>query len=257
MKKVISFLFIITLFYSCKKDTFVKPEPLPELITNSGTLEIDITNTVGNAALSLTTGTYTNANTDTFSIDIFKYYISNIQLVSANGNVYNEAESYYLVDQASKNSKQLIVKNVPYNNYTSISFLIGVDSARNTSGAQTGALDVANNMFWTWNTGYIMAKIEGHSPQSTDPNKTIAYHIGGFKGVNNALRRVTLTFPNTANVLQNHTPLVNMKADLAAWFSNPNLINFATTNVVTSVSASSNSIADNYKNMFTITSVIN
>ncbi len=257
MKKIFLILSVCSLLFSCKKQDVTKPEPLPEFAGNLGILKIDIANMVGNVALSLTTGTYTNANTDTFSVDLFKYYISNIQLVTANATSYNQAESYYLIDQANKNSKQLVINNVPYDNYTSISFLIGVDAARNTSGAQTGALDVANDMFWTWSSGYIMAKIEGRSPQSPNANKSISYHIGGFQGLNNGIRKVTLMFPNAANVTKNQIPTINIKADLAQWFTNPNNISIATTNIVTSVSASSKAIADNYKNMFTITSVVN
>jgi hypothetical protein len=52
---------------------------------------------------------------------------------------------------------------------TGIRFLLGVDSARNVSGIQTGALDPARGMFWTWNSGYVMAKIEGSSPSAHVP----------------------------------------------------------------------------------------
>jgi hypothetical protein len=257
MKKAVYILSICSLFFSCKKQDVTKPEPLPEFAGSLGTVDIDITNMVGNLPLSLTTGTYTNANTDTFSVDLFKYYISNVQLVTSSAIAYSPTESYYLIDQASNNSKHLVIKNVPYDNYTSMSFLIGVDAARNTSGAQTGALDVSNDMFWTWSSGYIMAKIEGHSPQSPNSNKAITYHIGGFQGLNNGVRKVTLTFPNAANVTKNQIPTINIKADLAQWFTNPNNISIATTNIVTSVSVTSKAIADNYKNMFTITSVVN
>ena len=54
---------------------------------------------------------------------------------------------------------------MPAGNYNSLSFLLGVDSMHNVSGAQTGALDPANDMFWTWNSGYVMAKMEGASPR--------------------------------------------------------------------------------------------
>jgi hypothetical protein len=59
-------------------------------------------------------------------------------------------------------------------------FMIGVDSARNNSGAQTGALDPTNGMFWSWSTGYIMAKFEGTSAQSPAAANALKFHIGGF-----------------------------------------------------------------------------
>lgn len=257
MNKLICYLSLLTFLYSCKKENIVKPEPLPEITNTTGYVDIDITNMAGNLTLSLNTGTYTNANNDTFSVDIFKYYLTNVDLVTTDNVTYSEIESYYLIDESKSNSKHLIIKNVPYADYKSISFLIGVDAGRNTSGAQTGALDVANDMFWTWSSGYIMAKLEGRSPQSSSVNNAFTYHIGGFQGLYTGIRKVNLNFPNNATVYKNHTPTVQLKADVAQWFSNPNTISITTTNIVTSVSATSKAIADNYKNMFTITSVIN
>jgi hypothetical protein len=43
--------------------------------------------------------------------------------------------------------------NTSLKNITAIKFLLGVDSLKNVSGIQTGALDPAKGMFWTWNTG--------------------------------------------------------------------------------------------------------
>jgi hypothetical protein len=150
-----------------------------------------------------------------------------------------------------------MIKKVPAGSYTSINFLIGVDAPRNTAGAQTGALDPMNDMFWGWNTGYIMAKMEGHSPQSSEQTNKIVYHIGGFEGKDNALRTVNLTFPTAANCTQNHIPILNLKADLGAWFASPNFDNFNNSNVITGITAESSAIADNYANMFTVTSVVN
>ena len=53
---------------------------------------------------------------------------------------------------------------LPEGDYTELQFLLGVDSLHNVSGAQTDDLDPAKDMFWTWNSGYVMAKMEGNSP---------------------------------------------------------------------------------------------
>lgn len=249
-----------TFLFSCKKSDIVKPEPLPELnipADTNGFLEIHIDNVVNNNALILGATTYTNANNDTFSVNILKYYISNVELTTSTGDKYKEVESYYLVDQADPNSLHLMIKKVPRANYSSIKFLIGVDSLRNTSGAQTGALDPIHDMFWTWSSGYIMAKMEGYSPQSGDINKKISFHIGGFSGTYSGIRSVTLPFPNTANVTPNHTPVLTLKCDVAKWFSGSTVIPFDTKYSITWVSKDSRDIADNYANMFSVISVIN
>lgn len=260
MKPFFIILTLLTILFSCKKTEAPKPEPLPAanvIIDTTGSLIIDLSNVVNNIPLVLSSSTYTNANSDTFKIDLLKYYISNIQLLTSSGYTYGENESYYLIDQSNPSSLHLVIKKIPRANYSSIRFLIGVDSARNNSGAQTGALDLANNMFWTWNSGYIMAKLEGTSNQSGDPSKQITFHLGGFYGLYSSVRKVQLSFPNLANITEVHTPTVNAKAEIAQWFSSPNLIQFSTTYVVTSSNATSKKLADNYASMFSIISVIN
>lgn len=259
MKNFILFLLFALTFLACKKETVVPPEPLPllNIVDTSGVLDIHIDNVVNGAPLALHTSTYVNVNTDTFSVDILKYYISNVQLVSAAGYTYTETGSYYLVDASNPNSLHLIVKHVPPGQYTSINFLIGVDSTRNVSGAQSGALDPINDMFWDWNTGYIMAKMEGYSPQSTQLTKKIVYHIGGYSGKFKGIRNVSLTFPNSAQISHTHTPTLNLNADLYTWFLNPNFSDINTTSVITGIGIDSQGIANNYVNMFFVTSVIN
>jgi hypothetical protein len=256
MKKYIIFFLIFQAFISCKKNEITKPEPLPAL-DPSGFLNINIDNFVNNSPLILNTVEYINANNDTFTVDMYKYYISNVQLKTSTGFINVEPESYYLVNQEDPNSLNLMIKRVAFQDYTSISFILGIDSARNVSGSFTGALDPSNNMFWGWNQGFIMAKLEGHSRQSTEPTQKIVYHIGGFWGQFNAVRHVNLSFPNAAIVNSNHTPILNLKADLSNWFSYPIPLDFNQYWSITDINKESSTIADNYQNMFTVTSVVN
>lgn len=259
MKKVLFLLSLTVSLISCKKDEVVPPQelPMPDVIDTTGFLEIHIANVVNGAPLSLHTSTYVSSANDTFSVDLFKYYISNVELVTVSGYTYTEAESYYLVDHSQPNSLHLMIKKVPSNHFSSINFKIGVDSTRNVSGSQTGALDPLNDMFWTWNSGYIMAKVEGHSPQSPEPTKKIVYHIGGFSGKFSGVRNVSLTFPNTADVTRNHIPILNLKADVYQWFVQPNFSDFSTSYFITSIGQESKDMANNYANMFSVVSVVN
>jgi hypothetical protein len=254
--KNFSFIILILLFSACKKDIEVKPLEI-DVADTTGFLEIHLSNVIGNIPLVLNSINYVSSANDTFNVYEYKYYLSNIQLIAANGHTFTEVESYYLIDQSDPNSMHLMVKKVPSDQYNMIKFIIGVDHDRNIAGAQTGALDPIHGMFWDWNTGYIMAKMEGYSPQSTEFSKKLVYHIGGHFGKNNGIRSVELTFPNSANCTINHTPVLNMKADLGTWFSSPNFSNFATLNVSTGISNESSGIADNYANMFSVTSVVN
>ncbi len=164
-------------------------------------VKITFINCIGNQPVVLDS-TYTNCWNESFTISRLKYYISNIALQTNGHTMIREPNSYHLVNEADDFSKSFSFY-LPPENYTSLSFLIGVDSLKNVSGAQTDALDPLNGMFWTWNSGYIMFKMEGNSPQSSAVNNKMEYHIGGFSGADKAVKKVTIHFPGAAVSLNN------------------------------------------------------
>lgn len=245
-----------TLFFSCKKDDSEPDhthEPSPT--TEYGALTLKFENKVGAETLVLNSNKYNNG-TDTFQVTTFNYYISNIKLTGTDNSVYSETESYHLVKANESGSLQFTLPNVPAKSYSSITFMIGVDSTRNVSGAQTGALDPTNGHFWSWNSGYIMAKFEGTSPQSGAVGKMLMFHVGGFTGVNSTLKTVTLPLITNATVSSSKTPQVLLKADLAEWFA-PNAVSFSSMHTIHMPGANAKKIADNYANMFSVIQVTN
>lgn len=218
------------------------------------TLLININSVVKDQALVLKDSLYTNAAGQPFNVTAFKYYLSNFTLTNADKKTITLTNNYYLVNEADSNSKKLLITGIPDGSYTSVSFLIGVDSLHNVSGAQTGALDVLNGMFWSWNSGYIMAKMEGTSSASSATANLLQFHIGGFSAPYNALRTVTLALAQP-QVWSGGTHTVRMKADVYTWFDVPNQINFKELPVTMEPNANAVKIADNYSQMFTITSI--
>lgn len=241
-------------FTGCKKDETPDPDPVTP---TTGTMRINMVPMFGDSLLELNTENYVTANGDTLMVSIFKFYVSNIVLTDDDGGTYVVPDGYYLINAANSASQTITLSNVPAAHYTNVTFLVGVDSARNVSGAQTGALDPANAMFWTWSSGYIMAKLEGTSPQSTASMHAVTYHIGGFSGPNSALRTVSVPLTTSANVSASVNPLVTITADAAQWFDSPNIIDISTNSGTMMPGALSVSIADNYSGMFTLTSVQN
>jgi hypothetical protein len=231
-----------------------KEAPTAEM---TGTVKLSFSNVVNTSPLVLNTQTYTNPAGENYTISKFKYYITNIE-VSNGSTKATEKDSYHLVDQSIASSQSFTV-NMGVSNYTTLSFLLGVDSTRNVSGAQTGALDPLNDMFWTWNSGYIMAKMEGNSPVSAQPNNKVEYHIGGFKGATSVLKKITLTMPagKILDVREGKTSEIKITADFARWWQNPNSITIAALPVCTTPGTQAKQIADNYANMFTLTDVVN
>lgn len=117
-----------------------------------------------------------------YSISKLKYYISNIGLGKRTDNVF-------LIDAFANDS---IILNVAAGTYHAITFLMGVDSVHNCSGAQDGALDPLNDMFWTWNNGYVTFKLEGSSDSSSADLHRIEQHIGGYKFPDASMRLISL-----------------------------------------------------------------
>lgn len=230
---------------------------LPETEEPTGSIKITFVNTVKGTPLILNSATYSNFFAELYTISKFKYYVSNVGVSSVSGT-YTETESYHLAD-ASKPASLSFSFKAPVDIFVSLSFMLGVDSLRNVSGAQTGALDPTNDMFWTWSTGYIMAKFEGNSPSSSQVNNKVEYHIGGFMGPDNVLRNITLSFPagKVLDIRNGKTSEIMIETDFDKWWQTPNDIKITADPVCTTPGALAKKIADNYSKMFTITDVIN
>jgi hypothetical protein len=254
MKKLLT-LFVVLLFvYSCKKDTKT-PEPTPVPVADVGTVKVTFKNMVD--TLPLVFGnTYRNPNGDTMSINMFKYYISNVVFTKSDGSKHVEPNSYHLINQGLSSSLSFVVSNIPAGTYTSVTYMIGVDSIRNVSGAQDGDLMQSLNMFWDWSTGYIMLKLEGFSPQSASLDKSITFHLGGFSDPYNVLKTRTITFGQNLIVSKNNSPQLKLKTNVNEIFKTPTTVSFAASNEVTAPGINANSIANNYADMISYETIV-
>ena len=160
------------------------------------------------------------ATGDSLTFTKLAYYISNIQLHNVNGDVWAEPESYHIVDFDNAHhgtEVKMEIEGVPAGDYNRITYTIGVDSTRNVSGAQEGALDPANGMFWSWTTGYIFVKAEGQTPHTT--MGTFTYHLGGFSGANNAIRENSHGFDGALlGVAPNAKPSIHLVINAARFW---------------------------------------
>ncbi len=199
---------------SCKKDN---PEPNDNSSANqTGTARLNLEHMwgTGNTGFTLNSQLIHPMNGDTLTFTTLKYYISNIRFRKNDGSWYEQPDSYYLVDLSDESSAQISVSGIPTGTYTEMQYTLGVDSARNVSGAQSGALSVSNDMFWSWNSGYIMIKAEGTSPNSS--SGSFAYHLGGFSGTNSAVATMSADLSATNLIVSaGHTSEVHMLVNTA------------------------------------------
>ena len=201
-------------------------------------------------------GLYKNSYGETYTIDRLKYYISGIKLISTDGNAVMESgDPCYLVYSDDELSGTITFE-VSEGRYSAISFLLGVDSLYNVSGAQTGALDPVNGMFWTWNTGYVSIKIEGRSPLSNLPQHLIEYHLGGFKGPDNVNQRIDLLFPGgNTDTKENKTTMIRVKTDVNSFFNSVHSLPIKNNPACTSPGRLARQYSENYARIFSIDKV--
>lgn len=220
------------------------------------TVRITFNNTVSGKKIVLGDSTYMNPFGEKYTVRKFKYYVSNLSFKKG-GPGFILKNFYQLVDESSADSKSFLV-SIPEGSYTGIGFLLGVDSLHNVSGAQSGALDPAKDMFWTWNSGYVMAKLEGNSPASTLVNHKYEFHIGGYSGKYNVLKNIVLDFPKNSAVIFSSKKIteVIINADVDAWWHHPHDIKIAERANIMTPGEWALAISDNYAHMFHIENII-
>ena len=222
---------------------------------------VEYDNVAGNQDLKLGATTYTNAAGESFTPTLLKYFVSNFKLTKTDGSVYTVPQDncYFLTDESIAASLKPIIE-IPEGEYTKLSFVLGIDSLRNTMdiSKRTGNLDVtgtASGMYWSWNSGYIFFKLEGTSPSSTQTDKSFKYHIGLFGGMNTATLNniktinIDLTSKGILKAKYGRNLSIKLKADVLKMFNGSSNVSIAANSVVMANTYSA-TVANNYANMF-------
>lgn len=158
------------------------------------------------------------------------------------------SNAHYLIDLSEPKSLKLPF-TIPAH-ATQLIFTLGVDSIKNTTGIQTGVLDPARGMFWTWRTGYIMARLQGTSPSANTAGKRFSYDVGGFESPYNTVRTITLHLPETAGQGSFAKNTLYIQTDLSKWFKGKHTISIAQTPNCHNAGKLAMQLADNYQQLF-------
>jgi hypothetical protein len=177
---------------------------------------------------------------------------------------FHQNSSYFLAKETNATSKKVVLRVIPTGDYTEFKFMIGVDSLRNTMdiSRRKGVLDPGNathdgdGMYWSWNSGYIIMKLEGTSPQvpaDAAGNQKYRYHIGGFGGYNaktfNNTRTVTLPLGSiAAKIGPTQQPTIEIVADVAKVFDGVQKVSLAQYPTIMFADFST-TVANNYASM--------
>ena len=210
-------------------------------------LTICFRNRVGERPLELSNAVYVDPFGEPFTITQCKYYVSAIRVTDRDGKEELLTSEARLIDQADTGSLRLVLSS-GLTGLRSIAFVVGVDSAVNTGAVMTGDLDPMHGMFWTWNSGYIYARLEGQSDSARAPAHRFTWDIGGYRANANALREIVLVIPDG----RGDEGVVTIGADLLKWFDGKTAVRLSASPTCHEPGALAMRLADNYATMFSI-----
>lgn len=188
--------------------------PLLHAQNNKQNVEVTFTTLMYGKPYKLNEGVVTTGNE--LIITKTRFFVSQIELLANNQSIWKEDNSYHLMDIEGK--QQAIQLNVPNTHpYDQIQFNLGIDSATNVAGVLGGDLDPTNGMYWTWQSGYINAKIEGVCKSCATRNNVFEYHLGGYRYPYESLQTITLDVKSQS--------LIQIGIELSHFFSAVDLSN--------------------------------
>ncbi len=217
MKKYSFLLFLAVFLFSCEPEN-----------GKDNTLSIKFNINSGTSPLLYNTNYTVNGLTIQYT-DV-RFYISQ-PVFSSGAETIEFNDAYFLGDAASSNNT-FVVGDLGKRTIDGIAFGYGVDPSRNTqagskampaySYALEHALSSANNMYWSWNPGYIWMKLEGRMDANadldfSDPGEIFSIHTG----VDAAYRFVSRTYVFNMN---DAPKTIQVDMDIDKFFDSYNLL---------------------------------
>lgn len=180
MKLPVIFLFLILISQNC-----------PSFAQISNKIQLSFPLLLGDSTLQLGENYYKTAQGDSFLIETFRFYISNIEFLKDGKTLWKDANIAHLIDAENPKSLSFWVEKPDSIAFSQVQFCLGIDSLTNVSGAMGGDLDPTKGMYWAWQSGYINLKLEGKSNLCTTKNKDFQFHLGGYQTPFNGLQKVS------------------------------------------------------------------
>ena len=183
---------------------------------------------------------YTNPSSDNYSIQTLRYLISDITLHTNNGNK-NLLDEVHFIDISIDSTLTLNIPQINYQNYTSISFTMGLDSAKNITN-----LFLNENFFpsFVWpeflGGGYHYMQLEGDFNTVFNGYTT---HTGGLNGVDFSFNKI---FPVT------EITEININMEITNWYKNPETFDLTTDGIMGDINKQTILKANGLYNVFSV-----
>lgn len=228
-----------------KKDD-VNPKPA------SVAVKFNFTHYVGSAKADYNSIKYTNAFGNFYSVITLKYFISDITLHRADGSKVLIDEEHY-VDAVDESTLSFIPgTGVPTGDYSSISFVFGLNAEKNVSGMFPNPPE--SNMEWplAMGPGYHYMKLEGKL-DSAGVIKNYQCHTGATDGNQNF---ITVDLPNSGFTATGAGIAITIKMNINNWWVSPNTLDLNNMTMIMGNQAMQVKLHDNGKeDVFSILSI--
>ena len=189
---------------------------------NQTDLTINFTQTIDGSELTTNSMIYSNSAGEDYDVQTLKYLISDINLHSDDGNTLLLDEVHF-IDISDPSTYSFTVKDVPNNNYTSISYTMGLDANRNINNLYLNE-SYHSAMVWpeTIGGGYHYMKLEGaYNNDSTFYNTHTGGTMGGDYSFNN-IEDISLEVNDDLGDVS-----ININMEINNWYNSPNQLEFS------------------------------
>jgi hypothetical protein len=228
---------LITLvMISCKKD-----EPVVEEPAKYGKISFQFSHEVNGQPLIVDTLVYTNAAGNEYLINEIQYFVSEITLHNSDGTskVISAANGIHYIDTDIPSTHTWsLTDDIPVGNYTSISFIFGINEAKNQSGLFVNQPEV--NMWWPdfLGGGYHYMKMNGSWKDNTDTLRPFNFHLGigqiyahdviNLDSITGFVQNYfTVAVPSSSfTIAENTTTKAGIIMNIESWFDTPNIYDF-------------------------------
>lgn len=150
-------------------------------------VELKVSLKVGDQPLVLGQ-TYQNPAGNTYSVNLLRFYLSNVALVRRDGTEVKAGGLTLAEFKPGGPTQEVTVlkMEVPAGDYAGIRFSVGVPRELNHLDAakQSAPLGVGSGMYWSWNAGYIFYRFEGRYMRANTPTPFLL-HLGGDAAMQN------------------------------------------------------------------------
>ncbi|WP_139180199.1 MbnP family protein [Pedobacter rhizosphaerae] len=237
MKKFLTIISLITLlFASCSKEEIV---PETELKQAAGTLSLNFDAIYGSQDFALNKAfdyelTSSSGNAKfTYEFTKLRYWVSNVILVTKDGNEYKVPDSYYLIEEntaqpiqggsfnkvyPANKRENVIIRDIPFGEYKTVKFSIGVDSRYNDNltlrAGELSALTAMANDDWMWFTSYIFTSTAGKITWvKSAPEAAVSKNFTFETGSNAQFKQKTIELINPISIGGDYTSKIDLTVD--------------------------------------------